>query len=84
MSEAAAKATRRNLRRSVGEVALGAITEQGAKLLTVDDRLSSQGDVLKAHTETLVYLIKRDHRVKALTFWQRLRWLLTGSIHGLS
>ncbi len=77
MSEAAAKATRRQLRRSIGETGLGAVIEQGASISSLSRRFSSYDDALAAVSQ-------RDAAFHAMTFWQRLTWLVTGSIHGLS
>ena len=91
MSATAAKATRRQLRRSVGDTALGAIVEQGQQvtdlsaringhtvhLTRIDEQLTAQRIALAAWTHT-------DRVVRSLTFYQRLRWLFTGIIHGLS
>jgi hypothetical protein len=84
MSATAAKATRRQLRRSVGDTAIGAIVEQGARLHTVDEQLGiTRQDIewLRRDTDRIQGWIRV---LGTLTLWQRLRWLFTGSIHGIS
>ncbi len=98
MSATAAKATRRQLRRSVGDTALGAIIEQGSALAHIDTRVTAasgeiaridavivgQGSILIEQRIALAALQHTDRLVRSLTFYQRLRWLFTGIIHGLS
>lgn len=77
MSEATARATRRQLRRVVGDVAGAALTEQ-ARLIEHHDKtlalhsrfIQAQGDVIGQHTQDLraSVLVSKDHdqRVSAM------------------
>ena len=62
MSESAAKATRRQLRRAVGDVASAALTEQSQLVARHDRLLSShslQLDTLRADLAALKALVER-------------------------
>ncbi len=85
MSEATAKATRRELRRVLGPEDVGVVSQQqanlqaiAASLCLVDQRL---GSLDRVTLESRVVMADRLARLEAFRhrgFWARLRWLVTG------
>ena len=88
MSERAAKATSRQIRRAFGYEALHTIEQQGECLQSVV--LPRLATLAKGHTGTHTRMDTLESRVDGLagvwrdarqwTFRQRLRWLLTGVV----
>lgn len=86
MSEAAAKATRRQLRRAIGDVAGAALTEQSSLTAKHDRLLASHSERLQTLTASLQQtnrvLREQDEDFTAfveLSFLGRLRWLVMGT-----
>lgn len=95
MSAATEKATRRELRRAVGEEACRKVEahEQGLKshafaLRALEQRLKAVGQESaetrdgKDYCRALIDGLERRERQRGASFWARLRWLLTGDVHG--
>jgi hypothetical protein len=102
MSESAARVKRRDLRRAVGESAIGVIDQQGKAVSEIANLLNwavanqkalekrihagetlgaTQGRINAANDDRIGRLLNwtaRVDRFMARSFWQRMRWLVTG------
>tara|TARA_R110000868_G_scaffold301956_1_gene562458 strand:+ start:583 stop:861 length:279 start_codon:yes stop_codon:yes gene_type:complete len=90
MSQAQAKATRREIRRSMGAEALGVIEMHAGGINALAERVADQERRVSAleaeadiatmrHTDTLERLGGHAAALKlftGMTFWARLRWLV--------
>lgn len=84
MSEALAKATRRDLRRAVGPAAVQTIQEHDAALVEHTRILGTLSGASAGHQRRLNALSERVARLDTftlgLTFWQRIVWLFRGYV----
>jgi hypothetical protein len=94
LSESTAKATRRQLRRVVGETAGAAFVEQSQLVVRHDRLLGQHGLLLSRHASSLLdtdaALTDLDTRVSqrhaeltwflSMTFRERLVWVVTGRL----
>lgn len=87
MSEATAKATRRQLRRVVGETAGAALVEQSQLVARHDRLLSQHSSAIHASDTSLGALMTQVARIysdvtrfQSMTFRERLVWVITGRL----
>jgi hypothetical protein len=89
MSEAKAKAARRQMRRAVGPELVEMVSNHGATIRSQGTAIASVANELQTHRMIVTEMVKLvsaearervDLRTDALRrpFWGRLRWLVTG------